>query len=54
MNILNEVEDYARSLNDNGAALNTIQETKVSLEKSIAKMDGMESNFDRIAERSRT
>lgn len=54
MRVMDELEQYARSLDDEDVALNIIRETKASLEKLVVKMDGLETNFDRIAERSRT
>lgn len=33
--------------------MNSVQEARGALDKLIGKMDGIESGFDRIAERSR-
>lgn len=54
MRVIDDLEHYARSLDDDDFALNFVRETKASLEKLVAKMDSLETNFDRIAERSRT
>lgn len=54
MRVMDDLEEYARSLDDEDVALNIIGETKASLQKLVEKMDGLETNFDRIAERSRT
>lgn len=52
MRVMDDLEQYAHSLEDEEVALNIIRETKASLEKLVVKMDGLETNFDRIAERS--
>lgn len=52
LHILDELETYAHTRTDGTIALNFILETRTSLHKLIAKMDGLESGFDRIAERS--
>jgi hypothetical protein len=49
--VLDELERFARASND-PVALNAIRESRVALEKLVAKMDSLESGFDRIAERS--
>jgi autophagy-related protein 11 len=52
MSVLDDLEQYAKASNDN-IALRTVMESKASLNKLIVKMDGLETGFDRIAERSR-
>lgn len=51
INVLDDLEQFAQSSNDS-AAINSVQEARGALEKLIGKMDGIESGFDRIAERS--
>jgi len=50
--VLGDLEHFAKSTGDI-AAMTSVREARVSLEKLIGKMDGIESGFDRIAERSR-
>ncbi|KAI0291614.1 hypothetical protein B0F90DRAFT_363530 [Multifurca ochricompacta] len=50
--VLEDLELYAQSLKDKGVALASIREVRVSLEGQINRMDNLESDFDRIAERS--
>jgi autophagy-related protein 11 len=52
MNVLGDLEQYAKSVNDD-IALKAVNECRASLNKLIGKMDGLEMNFDRMAERSR-
>jgi len=49
--VLGDLEHFAKSAGDT-AAMSSVREARVSLEKLIGKMDGIESGFDRIAERS--
>ncbi|KIY47494.1 hypothetical protein FISHEDRAFT_45285 [Fistulina hepatica ATCC 64428] len=49
--ILDDLDQYAHSVNDD-VSIKTVQECRTALEKLIVKMDGLESGFDRIAERS--
>ena len=49
--VLGDLEHFAKTTGD-VAAMNSVREARVSLEKLIGKMDGIESGFDRIAERS--
>jgi len=49
---LGDLENFAKSTGD-AAATSSVREARLSLEKLIGKMDGIESGFDRIAERSR-
>ena len=51
--MLEDLDQYSQSSND-VAALNAVRECRNALNKLIVKMDGLESGFDRIAERSRT
>ncbi|KAF9061726.1 hypothetical protein BDP27DRAFT_1428649 [Rhodocollybia butyracea] len=51
LRVLDDLEEFSRSSND-GAALSAVRECRSSLEKLVLKMDGLESGFDRIAERS--
>ena len=50
--VLDDLEHFAKSTGD-AAAMSSVKEARVSLERLIGKMDGIESGFDRIAERSR-
>jgi autophagy-related protein 11 len=50
--VLGDLEHFAKSTDD-AAAMSSVQEARTSLERLIGKMDGIESGFDRIAERSR-
>lgn len=50
--VLGDLEHFAKSTGD-AAAISSVEEARTSLEKLIGKMDGIESGFDRIAERSR-
>jgi autophagy-related protein 11 len=52
MNVLSDLEQHAKSVNDD-IALKAVNECRASLNKLIGKMDGLEINFDRMAERSR-
>ncbi|KAI0064232.1 putative peripheral membrane protein [Artomyces pyxidatus] len=52
LHVLEDLERVAHALDDGSIALNTIRETRIPLEKLVNKMDGLESGFDRIAERS--
>lgn len=52
LQVVHDLEEYARSSSD-PAILNSVQETRFSLEKLVQKMDNLEAGFDRIAERSR-
>lgn len=54
LRILEDLEGYAQSLKDNGVALANVRETRASLQRLVDKLDGLETGFDRIAERSRT
>ncbi|KAF7316529.1 ATG11 domain-containing protein [Mycena indigotica] len=49
--ILDELEDASRAEND-PMALTAIRECRIALDKLVVRMDGLEANFDRIAERS--
>lgn len=49
---MDDLEKYALSCND-AIALRAVQECRIAMEKLIAKMDNLESGFDKIAERSR-
>ncbi|KAL1660395.1 hypothetical protein GGF50DRAFT_106476 [Schizophyllum commune] len=49
--VLEDLEHYSRSSND-AKALEAVQQCRADLDKLVAKMDGLESGFDRIAERS--
>ena len=51
MAMLDDLERFARE-NSDDVALKSVQEARSGLEKLIAKMDSLESGFDRIAERS--
>ncbi|TFK46861.1 putative peripheral membrane protein [Heliocybe sulcata] len=51
LKILDELDQVAHASADL-VALATIREARLALEKAIAKIDGLESGFDRIAERS--
>ncbi|KAJ3826685.1 putative peripheral membrane protein [Lentinula raphanica] len=51
LHVLDSLEEFSRKSND-GAALSAVRECRASLEKLLAKMDSLESGFDRIAERS--
>ena len=50
--VLGDLEHFAKSTGD-AAAISSVEEARTSLGKLIGKMDGIESGFDRIAERSR-
>ncbi|EIN08294.1 hypothetical protein PUNSTDRAFT_143929 [Punctularia strigosozonata HHB-11173 SS5] len=50
MRFMNELEGFAHTLDP--VAVETVKEAKFGLEKLIAKMDGLEASFDRLAERS--
>ncbi|KAI0277952.1 hypothetical protein BGY98DRAFT_976913 [Russula aff. rugulosa BPL654] len=54
LRILEDLERYAQSLKDNGVALATVRETRMSLQRLVDKLDALETGFDRIAERSCT
>ncbi|ESK91982.1 autophagy-related protein 11 [Moniliophthora roreri MCA 2997] len=49
--LLDDLEEVSRSHNE-PAALSAVRECKVGLERLVAKMDGLEAGFDKIAERS--
>ena len=51
MHTISDLEDHAREPAE-PAALQSIQETRLNLEKLIHKMNSFEPAFDRIAERS--
>jgi autophagy-related protein 11 len=53
LQVLSDVEEYIQTVDDSEAALTTLREIKNNLEKLVQKMDSLESNFDRIAERTR-
>jgi len=50
--VLDDLEHYAKASDDH-VSLQAVTESKTSLNKLIMKMDGLETGFDRIAERSR-
>jgi len=52
MHVLDDLEHVAHGSHDD-ITLRAIRECKAALEKQIAKMDGLEAGFDKIAERSR-
>lgn len=52
LRVLDDLEQYSRASNDT-AALSAVRECRISLDKLVTRMDGLESAFDRIAERSR-
>ena len=49
--MLDDLEHFARDSQDQAAEV-SVQEARSKLEKLVGKMDGLESGFDRIAERS--
>ncbi|KAI0942131.1 hypothetical protein AcV7_002650 [Taiwanofungus camphoratus] len=51
LKVLDDIEHFAQTSQD-PAALGSVREARAGLEKLIAKMDSLESSFDRIAERS--
>ncbi|RDB29904.1 Autophagy-related protein 11 [Hypsizygus marmoreus] len=51
LKVLDDLEQYSRSSND-VAALKAVRECRAALDKLVARMDSLESGFDRIAERS--
>ncbi|KAF8068787.1 putative peripheral membrane protein [Lyophyllum atratum] len=51
LRVLDDLEQYSQSSGD-AAALRAVRECRAALDKLVAKMDGLESGFDRIAERS--
>ncbi|KZT23676.1 hypothetical protein NEOLEDRAFT_1136168 [Neolentinus lepideus HHB14362 ss-1] len=51
LKVLDEIDQISHASADH-VALATIRETRSTLEKLIGKIDGLESGFDRIAERS--
>ena len=51
MHVLDDLEHFAEASRDS-AALASVREARSGLDKLIAKMDSLESGFDRIAERS--
>ncbi|GLB42084.1 putative autophagy-related protein 11 [Lyophyllum shimeji] len=51
LRVLDDLERYAQSSGD-AAALRAVRECRAALDKLVAKMDGLEAGFDRIAERS--
>lgn len=54
LRILEDLERHAQTLKDNGVALANVRETRMSLQRLVDKLDGLETGFDRIAERSCT
>lgn len=52
LRILEDLERHAQTLKDNGVALANVRETRTSLQRLVDKLDGLETGFDRIAERS--
>jgi hypothetical protein len=52
LRVLDDLAQYSQSSNDT-AALTAVRECRISLEKLVIRMDGLEAGFDRIAERSR-
>ncbi|KAI0250611.1 putative peripheral membrane protein [Lactifluus subvellereus] len=52
LHVLEDLERYAQSLEDNDLALANVRETRTGLQRLVDKMDSLESGFDRIAERS--
>lgn len=50
--MFDDLEEFAKE-NEDKAALANVRECREALERLIHKMDGLESGFDRIAERSR-
>lgn len=50
--MLDDLEHYAKASNDH-VSLRAVTDCKASLNKLIMKMDGLETGFDRVAERSR-
>ncbi|KAG6837101.1 hypothetical protein H0H93_014705 [Arthromyces matolae] len=51
LRLLDDLDDYAQTNND-AVALGAVRECRTALDRLIGKMDGLETNFDRIAERS--
>lgn len=51
MQVLDDLEHFSQQSQD-PIAVASVKESRVGLEKLIGKMDGLESSFDRIAERS--
>nr|GAT55169.1 predicted protein [Mycena chlorophos] len=51
LRMLDELEDASRAEGDS-MALSAIRECRAALDKLVVRMDGLEANFDRIAERS--
>lgn len=51
--VLDDLEHFSRETDD-AAALASVETARAAIEKLVIKMDGLESGFDRIAERSRT
>ncbi|KAI8976594.1 hypothetical protein BD414DRAFT_524466 [Trametes punicea] len=51
LRVLDDLQQFAQQ-SENGAALDSITETRSKLDKLIGKMDSLEAGFDRIAERS--
>ncbi|KAG6868033.1 hypothetical protein C0993_008183, partial [Termitomyces sp. T159_Od127] len=49
--VFNDLEQYAQTSND-AVAIRAVRECRAALDKLVAKMDGLEAGFDRIAERS--
>jgi hypothetical protein len=50
IHLMDELERFAQTLDP--VAVETVKETRLALDKLIAKMDGLEAGFDRIVERS--
>ncbi|KAG1736138.1 putative peripheral membrane protein [Suillus paluster] len=51
LQVLNDLESWSRSGSD-PAAMGSVHEARIAVDKLIAKMDNLEAGFDRIAERS--
>lgn len=47
------LDAFERNLQATGADMQPLVETRQALEKLVSRMDGLESTFDRIVERSR-
>ncbi|KAH0581434.1 Autophagy-related protein 11 [Termitomyces sp. J132] len=51
LRVFDDLDQYAQTSSDD-AALGAVRECRAALDKLVAKMDGLEVGFDRIAERS--
>ncbi|KAG6888139.1 hypothetical protein C0995_010352 [Termitomyces sp. Mi166 len=51
LRVFDDLDQYAQT-NGDAAALRVVRECRAALDKLVAKMDGLEAGFDRIAERS--